>query len=82
MDTVISKRIEAELIGHEVGDWRIEKRIDQGKSAVVFRAAGDNGLTAVKVFDPELVERYGKKTQLARIERELQLKGQHHPNLM
>jgi len=82
MDTVIAKRIETKHIGREVGDWRIESRIDQGKSAVVFRAAGDNGLTAVKVFDPEMVERYGKKTQLARIERELQLKGQHHPNLI
>jgi serine/threonine protein kinase len=82
MDTIVAKRIETELVGREVGDWRIEGRIDQGKSAVVFRAAGDGGLAAVKVFDPEMVERYGKTTQLARIERELQLRGRHHPNLI
>jgi len=82
MDTIVAKRIETELVGREVGDWRIEGRIDQGKSAVVFRAAGDGGLAAVKVFDPDMVERYGKTTQLARIERELQLRGRHHPNLI
>jgi serine/threonine protein kinase len=82
MDTIIAKRIESELVGREVGDWQIEGRLDQGKSAVVFRASSSGGAAAVKVFDPEMVELYGKKAQIARIERELQLKGKHHPNLV
>jgi eukaryotic-like serine/threonine-protein kinase len=82
MDSVVAKRIETELLGREVDDWKIESRIDAGKSAVVFRANGVAGPAAVKIFDPEMVERYGRRVQLDRIERELRLKGKHHPNLI
>jgi serine/threonine protein kinase len=82
MDSIIAKRIEADLLGREVGDWKIASRLNFGKSAVVFCATGDGGTAAVKVFDPEMVERYRKHVQLGRIERELRLKGKHHPNLV
>ncbi len=36
----------------------------------------------MKVFDTELIERYGKDEQIARIERQLTLVGKHHPNLI
>jgi serine/threonine protein kinase len=46
-------------------------------------AATKNGQEgAIKIFHPELVERYGKETQLERIKRELSLVGLHHPHLV
>src|SRR5712691_11699364 len=82
MDSIIAKRMEQDLLGHEVDGWKITSRLDSGKSAVVFRASRDNEAAAIKIFDPEMVERYGKNVQLGRIERELRLKGKHHPNLV
>lgn len=37
---------------------------------------------ALKVFHPELIERYGRDVQLARIDRERSLIGQSHPHLV
>jgi eukaryotic-like serine/threonine-protein kinase len=82
MDSIIAKRIETGLLGQEVAGWKITGRLDSGKSAVVFQASRDSEAAAIKIFDPEMVERYGKNVQLARIERELRLKGKHHPNLI
>src|SRR5215469_16934430 len=82
MDNVVAKRIEKELLGQEVGGWKIVSRINAGKSAVVFKASRENEVAAVKIFDPEIVERHGKAVQLARIERELVLRGKYHPNLI
>jgi hypothetical protein len=56
--------------------------IDHGKSAAVFRASGRGGIVAVKIFDDELIARYGDDTQFERINRELQLIGKSHPNLV
>jgi hypothetical protein len=82
MDSVVAKRMEGELVGHEVGGWGIVGRLNAGKSAIVFRATRESESAAVKVFDPEMVERYGRSVQLARIQRELLLRGKHHPNLI
>lgn len=71
-----------ELRGHSVGGWKIEDLIDHGKSAVVFRARKPERTVALKIFDPELVARYGELTQLTRIHRELSLRGHRHPHLV
>lgn len=70
------------LQGTAVGGWTIRKLVDSGKSAVVFVATKKAHRAALKVFDPELVERYGFQTQLSRIRLELSLKGAQHPNLV
>jgi serine/threonine-protein kinase RIO1 len=57
MDSVIAKRMEKELLGHEVGGWTIVGHINSGRSAVVFRAKREGETAAIKIFDPELVER-------------------------
>jgi serine/threonine protein kinase len=77
-----AKDLEVRLRGKKIGSWVIEEYINHGKSAVVFRGVGDDGPVAVKIFDDELIARYGDKTQFARIERELELVGQRHPNLV
>lgn len=82
MDPVRAARMTQELMGRTVGGWLIRRNLGAGKSAVVFEADNEGRSSALKVFDPELVERFGKETQLARIERERSLIGQHHPHLV
>lgn len=72
----------ADLQGSSVGAWIIEGYIDNGKSAVVCRAKRQNQEAALKVFDLELIERYGKDTQSERIGREKSLIGKSHRNLV
>ena len=53
-----------------------------GKSALVCRGKNGNQVAAIKIFDPELVEKYGRETQLQRIDRELLLRGVKQPHLV
>ena len=39
-------------------------------------------MAALKIFDPELIERFGEAKQRTRIERELSLRGEHHKHLV
>ncbi|HCF4203290.1 TPA: serine/threonine protein kinase [Pseudomonas aeruginosa] len=83
MDAVKAKIWEEQLFGKNVGVWRVGKYINNGKSAAVFEAFDEGGeKVAIKIFDDELIERYGDKVQLARIERELELIGSKHPNMV
>lgn len=82
MDEARAKRIAAELKGHNIGAWTILDYLNYGKSAVILKADRDGSLAAVKVFDPDLVERFGRDTQLARVEREKILIGKKHPHLI
>lgn len=66
----------------KVGGWLISGFFGSGKSAVVLPAEKDGLLVAIKIFHPELVERYGKGVQLERINREKSLVGASHPNLV
>lgn len=52
------------------------------ENRAVYLATNSNGPAAVKIFDDELIARYGDKVQLARIDRELTLVGQSHPNVV
>lgn len=82
MDPVLAERMQSELIGRSVGDWTPDKLLGNGKSALVLRAKRGDQVAALKVFDPDLVKRYGESTQLERINRERRLIGQEHPNLV
>ena len=82
MDRARAKRIAAELLGKKVGDWTVGHVLGAGKSAIVFRGERNGFAAAVKVFDPEMVERFGREIQLGRVNRELALRDQRHPNLV
>jgi serine/threonine protein kinase len=83
MDHARAARIARELAGQQVGDWKIEHLINNGGSAAVFFGRNATGQeAAVKLFDPELIERYGERVQRERLQRELELVGQYHPNLV
>ncbi len=82
MDSAKAREWEDRFRGKKLESWTIEKLIDHGKSAAVFRASGETGLVALKIFDDEIIQRYGDATQLGRINRELSLVGKHHSNMV
>lgn len=82
MDSAQAKIFANSLLGGNVGGWTIDAIFGNGKSAVVFSAEKDGVKGALKVFHPELIERYGRDVQLARIDREKSLIGQSHPHLV
>lgn len=82
MDSVQAKGFMAQLEGLTLGGWSIIGSYGFGKSAVVMKGEKSGIIGAVKVFHPELVERYGKKAQLERIDREKSLIGEKHEDLV
>lgn len=82
MDQFRAKRIASELQGKEVGRWAVIDYINYGKSSLVVKATRNGENAALKIFDSDLVERFGREIQLSRIEREKSLIGKSHPNLI
>lgn len=81
MDDARAARMKSELIHTSVAGWNVVEFLGAGKSALVLGAEKDGVSAALKIFDPELVQRFGSDIQAARIERELRLQGKNHPNL-
>lgn len=82
MDATQAEILKEGLLGKSVDGWAITGYLGCGKSAVVMRGEKDGEVAAVKVFHPELIERYGRKVQLERIVREASLVGAAHPHLV
>ncbi|MDB6059253.1 MAG: hypothetical protein JWO95_3097 [Verrucomicrobiales bacterium] len=82
MDDITAKRMTERLRGHTLGGWPVLEFINHGKSAVVFRSEKNGVKAALKVFDPEIVQKYGADNQRKRIERERSLIDKQHPNLV
>lgn len=82
MDKPVADVMAAALVGKIVGGWHLREYIGKGKSAVVFLAAKNGRRAALKIFYPDLVQRYGRDAQLKRIEREQALRDKAHPNLV
>jgi len=64
-------------------DWKIEKTLGEGASAVVFRARKGDELAAIKVYKPEALRRPGfLEEQRERIKRQMDLTEKaDHPSL-
>lgn len=82
MDLVKAHELEALLKGRAIDGWVIEKYVNHGKSAAVFAGRKGGDVAAVKIFDRELIEKYGDKVQLARIQREKDLSDRIHENMV
>ncbi|MEZ5830358.1 MAG: protein kinase [Dongiaceae bacterium] len=83
MDVVKARLLEEQLRGAKISKWQVQSLINHGKSAAVLAGVDESGRpVAIKIFDDELILRYGDSVQLARIERELDLVGKNHPNLV
>lgn len=82
MDTVRAKRIAEELRDRFVGGWKVANYAGNGASAVVVAAERAGQHLALKLIDPELIERFGIEQQLARVHREQELAGHTEPHLV
>jgi len=67
---------------HLIDGYRLDSILGFGKSAVVFKGVKDDLFSAIKIFDDELVEKYGVEIQEKRIKHELSLKNHKIKNLV
>lgn len=82
MDKLKSLELEKQIKGQSIGGFKVLKLINNGKSAAVFKAEKDGVFFALKIFDNDLVERFGHEIQTKRIEQEIALKNHSIPNLV
>jgi serine/threonine protein kinase len=82
MDVARAQSKVKELMGQTVGGWLITGYVAFGKSAILFKAENDGAVGAIKIYDPELVDRFGAHVVEERIRRQLALRGRSHPNLI
>ena len=83
MDKYKAKQLEAYLLSKDFLNYKIESLLDNGKSAAVFKASDKDGnFVAIKIFDSDLIERFGYEIQEQRIHQEISLKGHKIPNLI
>ncbi|HRB81716.1 MAG TPA: serine/threonine-protein kinase [Nitrospira sp.] len=82
MDPTRADFMQKELNGKMVAGWVVGRVIGNGASAVVFEATRDGLTAALKVLDRELVAKVSEAQQLARVNRERELIGKEHPNLV
>lgn len=77
-----AKRLAEKLKGKKVNKWIIGNYINNGKSAFVCKCKFKNKIYAIKIYDKELIELYGKKDIMMRINRQLEFKDKTHKNLV
>jgi len=83
MNSIRAKALALDLQGKSVGGWHVQDYLNHGKSAVLCLAEKDGRRAALKILDPDIVQRYGgPDAQRKRIERERSLIGKMHPNLI
>ncbi|MBT1157593.1 serine/threonine protein kinase [Aminobacter anthyllidis] len=82
MDSAKAKGMLETLRSSGVDGWEIVDFIDNGKSAAVFHAKKGSEQAAVKVFDTELITKFGDAALLERMDREKWLVGHDHPNIV
>lgn len=77
-----TKHLIDKWLGKQLNGWKLFEYVNSGKSALVFKGKRETQMGAVKVFDPEIIEKFGRADEEERIKRELQLVGVKHPNLV
>ena len=82
MDKTRARRMATELLGQRVGEWTVGPYRGNGYSAVVVEAEKEDQNAALKIIDPEMIERSGIENQLRRVLREKELAGHGHSNLV
>jgi serine/threonine protein kinase len=76
MDKHKATELEKFLAGEVLEGYEIQRLINFGKSAAVFEGAHQDGSkVAIKIFDSELIDKFGAESQQRRIEQEQALKG-------
>ncbi len=74
MDEYLAKKLEKKLSETNFEGYRFGSLINYGKSAAVFKVRKNITNYALKIFDNDLIERFGHQIQTRRIEQEIELK--------
>lgn len=82
MDKYKALILAEELKGKQLNGYNIKRFVNNGKSAAVFEAIKNGQSYALKIFDNELIERFGHEIQIKRIEQEIALVNHDIPNLV
>ncbi|MGR3179177.1 MAG: protein kinase domain-containing protein [Candidatus Anammoxibacter sp.] len=84
MDEYKAKSLEKIVKDNKIEDYAIGTLIGHGKSAAVFSSINenDNKKYALKIFDNDIVKRFGCEIQEQRIEQEIKLRNHNIPNLI
>jgi serine/threonine protein kinase len=83
MDQHKARSLAKQLINKSFRGLVIKELLDNGKSAAVFLAEDHSGKkVALKIFDSELIDRYGHEMQEMRIQQEISLMGHNIPSLV
>lgn len=83
MDKLQAGRLYQTLKNKVIAGYIVIDLINNGKSAAVFKAVDSNGSAyALKIFDNELIEKFGLEIQQKRITQELSLIGHNISNLV
>lgn len=82
MDENKARSMLTTLKTYGVAGWEIVDFIDNGKSAAVYSARRGEERAAIKIFDTELITKFGDAAMLERMEREKWLVGHDHPNIV
>jgi len=76
MDKYKATDLEKFLKGEVLEGYQIQRLINFGKSAAVFEGAHEDGSkAAIKIFDADLIDKFGAQSQQRRTEQEKALKG-------
>lgn len=75
-------KLEKDFVGREISGYMVDRYINSGKSAAVFECHRGSSKYAIKIFFPEIVEKFGHEIQVVRIARELGLKNHGIDNLV
>jgi serine/threonine protein kinase len=82
VDERSARKLAGALAGQHISDWKVGSYLGCGKSALVCQASKDEQQTAIRIYDSELIEKFGKEAQARRIDRQLELVGKRHPHLI
>ena len=82
LDKAKALDIFARIEGKYISRWKIISFLDNGKSAAVYKGESETGHAAVKIFDDQLINKFGGEALKARTEREKLVIGHDHPHLV
>ncbi len=82
MDEVVARKMAAQLVGKEIGGWKVSEYVGSGGTALVCEAKRNSQTRAIKIYDPAMVKQFGIEEVDERIKRQLALVGKKHENLV
>jgi len=81
MNKILGEKYEEKFKDFSIGYQKINKLLGYGKSAAVFSTIGPSNLV-IKIFDNEIISRFGTEAQIERIKNEISLKDHNIENLV